>query len=75
MNLESLKKRRENLSLSFSRNTLKTHPHWYVEESKVINTRRKTTELKHVTTRTKRFKKSAIPYLTSLINQHGSTSE
>ena len=68
---ESLKIRREKLSLSFARKSLKTHPHWYVEDTKSVNTRRKTTDLKNVTTRTIRFRKSAIQYLTSLINQHG----
>ena len=71
VNLESLKMRREKLSLSFGRKSLKSHPHWFVEDNKTINTRRKATELRNVTTRTKRFRKSAIPYLTSLINQHG----
>ena len=73
--MESLKKRREKLSLSFARKTAKTHPHWFEEDNKVINTRRQNKEFKNVTSRTKRFRKSAIPYLTSLLNQHGSTSE
>ena len=73
--MESLKKRREKLSLSFARKTAKTHPHWFEEDNKVINTRRQNKEFKNVTSRTKRFRKSAIPYLTSLLNQHGSTSD
>ena len=73
--METLKERRESFSLSFARKTAKTHPNWYEVDNKVINTRRQTSEFKNVTTRTKRFRKSAIPYLTSLLNKHGSTSD
>ena len=73
--MESLRKRRESLSLSFGRKTAKTHPHWFEEDKKVINTRGQKNKYKNVTSRTRRFRKSAIPYLTSLLNQHGSNSD
>ena len=72
--LEKLTKRRESLCLHFARKSLKSHPNWYVEDKKICNTRQKNKEFKQVITRTKRFKKSAIPYLTHLLNVHGSVN-
>ena len=72
LSLEKLAIRREKLCLSFARKTAKSHPHWYQVDTKKINTRRKVKEFKEVNTRTKRFKNSAIPYLTRLLNQYGS---
>ena len=70
--LEKLSKRRESLCLNFARNSAKSHPNWYEEDMKTVNTRRQTKEFKEVVTRTKRFKNSAIPYYTHLLNVHGS---
>ena len=70
--LEKLSKRRKSLCLQFARKSLKSHPNWYVKDKEICNTRQKTNVSKEVITRTKRFKKSAIPYFTHLINVHGS---
>ena len=72
LKLERLDKRRETLSKKFADKAYKSEKYssWFVNDSNENNTRRKTQKVKNVQTRTKRFKKSPLPYLTSLINQN-----
>ena len=42
---------------------------WFVPDQKVRNTRSKPRRAKIVNTRTARFRKSALPYMTNLINK------
>ena len=73
--LETLETRREKLCLKFAlkayRNTKFTS--WFVTNKPEVNTRTVKTHLKQINTRTKRFEKSPIPYLTKLLNTHFAT--
>ena len=71
--LERLTKRRESLCLKFARKTIKNPKFnsWFVEDKNVLGTRRITKNLKVTQTRTRRFRKSTIPYLTELLNAKG----
>ena len=70
LKLERLNKRREALSIKFADKAFKSEKFksWFVEDSNDNNTRRKALKVKNVQTRTKRFRKSPLPYLTSLLN-------
>ena len=69
-NLDSLECRREKLCLNFAQKAVKhpTHSKWFIPESKP-GTRSVKTEYMKPLGRLKRFKKSPIPYLTSLLNE------
>ena len=63
-NIETLESRRETLCLKFSIKAFK-HPKftgWFVKNDPIISTRINKTTLKHMKTRTRRFRKSLIPY-------------
>ena len=69
LRMETLAKRRESLALKFAKKTAKhdKHKRWF-ELSETTNTRSINTTYKPAQARTARFMKSAIPYLTSLLN-------
>ena len=76
LNLKSLKERRMDLCLKFAKNCVKSDKfsHWFIKRSSDpagIQTRRVKTDLIPVDSRTKRFSKSPLPYLTSLLNEAG----
>ena len=79
LNMQTLESRRKELCLSFGKRALKNEKYseWfcYSEEDKPkVNTRyaetKVVTKLKPVTFRTKRYRRSPLPYLTGLLNQH-----
>ena len=70
--LETLESRRENLCLKFAKKTAKhpKHRHWFVEtDPNDPDTRSIKQQYKAPLCRLNRFKKSPIPYLTSLLNK------
>ena len=72
LKLETLKIRRTKLCLKFAIKASK-HPkfkNWFCKTDTLINTRSDKPPLKEVKTRTKRYKKSPLPYLTNLLNNH-----
>ena len=72
LGMTSLKMRRIQLCKSFAVKSAKhpIHQHWFVKNTaKQINTRKDKPVYKTVNVRTERFLKSAIPYLTNLLNQ------
>ena len=76
LNLKSLKERRMDLCLKFAKNCVKSDKfsHWFIRRSSDpagMQTRRVKTDLIPVDSRTKRFSKSPLPYLTSLLNEAG----
>ena len=70
LKIDKLSTRRETLCKKFARKTFKNekYDHWFVRDQNTANTRRQTQSVKPVLTRTKRFMKSALPYITSLVN-------
>ena len=68
---KKLSTRREALCLKFAQKSLKNSKYmsWFVPDLKETNTRRIKYTVKEVQTRTKRFEKSALPYLTHLLNK------
>ena len=70
LNLERLSGRREKLCLKFARKSLASEKFssWYVPDENPQNTRRKLKTVKPAITRTTRFQKSALPYLTNILN-------
>ena len=70
LNLQRLSERRERLCLKFAEKALKSEKHssWFAPDHNNLNTRRKVQRTKNVQARTQRFKKSAIPYLTQILN-------
>ena len=78
LEMKSLESRRKDLCLAFAKKALKSDKfsRWfsYNEESDpMVNTRyaenKTVTKLKPVTTRTRRYLRSPIPYLTNILNQ------
>ena len=71
--LNSLESRRHDLCLEFAKKAVK-HPkfsHGFeLKPKQPYNTRAKTTRLKPVICRTKRYEKSPIAYLTKLLNEN-----
>ena len=72
LNMEKLNDRRESICLKFAQKSYKSEKFssWFVPDYKAINTRRKLKNVKVVGTRTARFEKSALPYLTKIINKN-----
>ena len=70
LGLERLNVRRQNLSLKFAKKAFKSEKYasWFVKDTNDNNTRRKVKVVKEAQCRTRRLQKSAIPYLTSLLN-------
>ena len=75
LGLQTLSERRKALCLKFGKKSLKSEKfkHWFVERHvpEQTQTRSTKTSLLPVNTRTKRYSKSPIPYLTSLLNEAG----
>ena len=72
LELETLKSRRENLCLNFAIKAYK-HPkfrNWFCTNHTDINTRSEKLPLKEIKTRTRRYKRSPLPYLTTLLNKY-----
>ena len=72
LNLEKLEKRRENLCLKFAKSCLKTEKVkglFQKQESNHRMQKRKVRPFKEKLIKTKRYKKSAIPYMTELLNK------
>ena len=74
LNLKSLSERRKDLCLKFGRKCLKNEKfkQWFVErpnDLSNIQTRSNKSTFLPVNTRTNRFSKSPLPYLTSLLNE------
>ena len=70
-NLESLELRRMKLCISFAKKAEKSdkYMHWFKPRS-VVNTRQPKVKYIEPHARTERLNKSAIPYLTRVLNQH-----
>ena len=70
LNLNTLASRRESLCLTFALKCERSprYQYWFKETAKQKT--RNVTKYKQVWTRTKRFEKSPLPYLTSLLNEH-----
>ena len=68
--LESLAERRIKLCTKFAKKALgnEKHSHWFTRNMKKVNTRSKPDLLKMPRYRCERFRRSPIPYLTSLLN-------
>ena len=68
-----LKCRREDICLNFERKSIKNPKYkgWFVEDVKLVDTRRMKKNLIETKARTTRFRKSTIPYLTHLLNLKG----
>ena len=72
LSMTDLKSRRAQLCKSFAVKAAKhpIHSQWFVQDTpNHINTRQKKSIYKPVNVRTERFLKSAIPYLTNILNQ------
>ena len=71
LGLKPLNSRREALCLKFAKKSLKSEKYssWFVPDTNQTNTRRKVKPGKEVQCRTTRFRKSALPYLTALLNK------
>ena len=72
LNMERLSERRNKLCKTFASKTFKNEKYaqWFVPDIKATDTRRETKVVKPVQTRTRRFQKSALPFLTNLLNQN-----
>ena len=70
LKLDKLCTRRDKLCLKFARKSLASNKYcsWFVPDENIQNTRRKIKTVKPVLTRTTRFHKSALPHLTSILN-------
>ena len=70
LGLERLEVRREALSRKFAKKALKSNKYssWFVEDTNPLNTRRQIKTVKEAQCRTKRLQKSALPYLTHILN-------
>ena len=70
LKLKTFSERRDVLCMKFARKAFKSEKYstWFVPDSNTQNTRRKVNQTKEACTRTSRFQKSALPYLTSLLN-------
>ena len=72
LDLKNLSDRRLELCKTFSKNCFKSEKYntWFVKRNEhAINTRSKKNTLKQVTTRTTRYEKSPLPYMTALLNK------
>ena len=68
--LDMLSTRRESLCLTFAQKAFKSpkYKSWFLPDLKEINTRQNHKKVKSAITRTTRFEKSTLPYLTHLLN-------
>ena len=74
LGLVKLEARRVSLSTKFAKKAFKSkkYSNWFVPDSNPLNTRRKVQKVKEAQCRTRRFQKSALPYLTHLLNTDAS---
>ena len=72
LGLERLDSRRDSLSLKFAKKAVKSEKFssWFVKDKNVQNTRRKIQTVKKAQFRTARLQKSALPYLTTILNKN-----
>ena len=70
LGLDRLDTRREQLSSKFARKAFKSKKYtsWFVQDTNLSNTRREVKTVKEAKCRTKRLQKSALPYLTGILN-------
>ena len=70
LGLDRLDERREALSSKFARKAFKSekYTNWFVKDTNISNTRREVKTVKEAHCRTKRLQKSALPYLTHILN-------
>ena len=76
LNLETLEKRRENLCLKFAKECLKNEKlknMFVINKSKHDMKKRKKEKFKVKNIRTERYRKSALPYMTNLLNKYVSS--
>ena len=71
LNLKPLRSRRQELCAKFSNKCHKSEKYqsWYSENNSTVNTRSDKSGVLPVPTRTRRYEKSPLPYLTSLVNE------
>ena len=71
LKVEKLKIRRETLCMKFARDAYKSEKFssWFVPSRKLRFTRSQPSKVKPVNTRTSRFRKSALPHMTQLLNK------
>ena len=72
LNMKKLDERRETLCLKSARKSAKSasFASWFVPDNKLVNTRRVVKQVKKAQARTTRFSKSALPYMTRLLNNN-----
>ena len=70
--MDTLEDRREALCLKFARKAQKNpkFSHWFQKNEGGVNTRSEKLPFVSPKSRTRRFKKSAIPHVTDLLNTH-----
>ena len=71
LGMKKLENRREALCAQFARKAPKSDKvsSWFVRDQKEVNTRRTEKTVKEVQTRTSRFRKSALPYIKTILNK------
>ena len=72
LGLDRLYKRRDILSLKCAKKAIKSHRYqsWFVKYSNWLNTRRQIRTVKEAQFRTRILEKSALPYLTHILNRY-----
>jgi len=70
LGVEILELRREKICLNFARKDLKSERSIFTKTNSIQNTRSKTPLVREFNCRTKRYEKSALPYLSRLINSN-----
>ena len=77
LNMDTLSSRREVICLNFAKKALR-HPkykNWFRPDHRIgLNTRSEKNLLSQVSTRTKKYEQSPLPYFTNLLNQHFKSS-
>ena len=70
--MKTLDERRKELCLKFEKKapTSEKFCNWFSKDDNIVNTRSTKTSLREVYTRTSRFARSPLPYLTKLLNKH-----
>ena len=68
LGMETLEQRRLKLCIKFAKKDLKSQKTMFIKTKKTTNTRAKPSKVKEIICRTNRFRKSALPYLSSLLN-------
>ena len=70
LGVKQLECRRERLCIKFAKKDLKSQRTMFTETKKTANTRAKLPKVKEIACRTNRFRNSALPYLTRLLNDN-----